>query len=220
MVQKYSAFSYISGNSFLHKCPCWIKILFIPVVNILFLFLPVYFCLSLIVVQLIFAFLLNFPVKQQLADLKPVIYYSFLLLVIEIFNCLFSTEVTFSQRFNFQTQKDTLFLLAKLFCMMQSASLVFKTSTSLQLREGIEKIELFIRKILHLKNKTSFTNAISMFLNFIPMVTKIWAQSQRAWFARGGKKSIKMYLTLLPVLFSVGMKKAWNTARAIEVRRL
>ena len=52
------------------------------------------------------------------------------------------------------------------------------------------------------------------------MVTKIWAQAQRAWFARGGKKSIKMYLTLLPVLFSVGMKKAWNTSRAIEVRSL
>ena len=199
---------------------CWIKILFIPVVNILFLFLPVYFCLSLIVVQLIFAFLLNFPVKQQLADLKPVIYYSFLLLVIEIFNCLFSTEVTFSQRFNFQTQKDTLFLLAKLFCMMQSASLVFKTSTSLQLRDGIETIELFVRKTFHLKNKSSFTNVIAMFLNFIPMVTKIWAQAQRAWFARGGKKAIKMYLTLLPVLFSVGMKKAWNTSRAIEVRSL
>ena len=57
-----------------------------------------------------------------------------------------------------------------------------------------------------------------MFLNFIPMVTKIWTQAQKAWFARGGKKSIKMYLSLLPVLFSVGMKKAWNTARAIESR--
>ena len=204
MAQKYSSFSYIRGNSFLHKCPCWIKTLFIPVISILFLFLPVYFCLSLIILQISIAFVLRFSFKQQLADLKPVIYYALLLFLMEIFTCIFST----------------LFLLAKLFCMMQSASLVFKTSTSLQLREGIEKIELFVRKILHLKNKTSFTNAISMFLNFIPMVTKIWAQAQKAWFARGGKKSIKMYLTLLPVLFSVGMKKAWNTSRAIEVRSL
>ena len=218
MAQKYSSFSYIRGNSFLHKCPCWIKILFIPVISILFLFLPVYFCLSLIILQISIAFVLKFSFKQQLADLKPVNYYALLLFLMEIFTCIFSKQATFSQRFNLQTQKDTLFLLAKLFCMMQSASLVFKTSTSLQVREGIEKIELFIRKILHLKNKTSFTNAISMFLNFIPMVTKIWAQAQKAWFARGGKKSIKMYLSLLPVLFSVGMKKAWNTARAIESR--
>ena len=218
MAQKYSAFSYISGNSFLHKCPSWIKILFIPVINILFLFLPAYFCLFLIILQISISFLLKFSFKQQLADLKPVIYYAFLLFLMEVFTCVFSEQATFVQRFNFQTQKESIFLLLKLFCMMQSASLVFKTSTSLQLRDGIEKIELFIRKILHLKEKTSFTNAISMFLNFIPMVTKIWAQTQKAWFARGGKKSVKMYLTLLPILFSVGMKKAWNTARAMEMR--
>ena len=129
MAQKYSAFSYISGNSFLHKCPTWIKILFIPVINILFLFLPIYFCLSLIIVQFIISFLLKFTVKQQLADLKPVIYYSFLLLLMEIFTCIFSAQADFAQRFNFQTQKDSIFLLLKLFCMMQSASLVFKTST-------------------------------------------------------------------------------------------
>lgn len=218
MAQKYSAFSYISGNSFLHKCPSWIKILFIPVINILFLFLPAYFCLFLIILQISISFLLKFSFKQQLADLKPVIFYAFLLFLMEVFTCIFSEQATFVQRFNFQTQKESIFLLLKLFCMMQSASLVFKTSTSLQLRDGIEKIELCLRKILHLKEKTSFTNAISMFLNFIPMVTKIWAQTQKAWFARGGKKSVKMYLTLLPVLFSVGMKKAWNTACAMEVR--
>ncbi len=218
MAQKYSAFSYISGNSFLHKCPSWIKILFIPVINILFLFLPAYFCLFLIILQISISFLLKFSFKQQLADLKPVIFYAFLLFLMEVFTCIFSEQTSFTQRFNFQTQKESIFLLLKLFCMMQSASLVFKTSTSLQLRDGIEKIELCLRKTLHLKEKTSFTNAISMFLNFIPMVTKIWAQTQKAWFARGGKKSVKMYLTLLPVLFSVGMKKAWNTARAMEVR--
>lgn len=218
MAQKYSAFSYISGNSFLHKCPSWIKILFIPVINILFLFLPAYFCLFLIILQISISFLLKFSFKQQLADLKPVIYYAFLLFLMEVFTCVFSEQSTFAQRFNFQTQKESIFLLLKLFCMMQSASLVFKTSTSLQLRDGIEKIELCLRKTLHLKEKTSFTNAISMFLNFIPMVTKIWAQTQKAWFARGGKKSVKMYLTLLPILFSVGMKKAWNTARAMEMR--
>jgi len=93
---------------------------------------------------------------------------------------------------------------------MQSASLVFKTSTSLELREGIGTI---------FGQKSLFTNAISMFLNFIPMVAKIWEQSKRAWFARGGKHNIKMYTTLMPVLFSVGMKKAYNAARAVSIRK-
>ena len=57
-----------------------------------------------------------------------------------------------------------------------------------------------------------------MFLNFIPMLAQIWEQSKKAWQARGGKKGVKMYGVLLPVLFSVGMKKAYNQARAIFVR--
>lgn len=113
---------------------------------------------------------------------------------------------------------ETLFLLVKLFCVMQSASLVFKTSTLLQLREGIGSIEETIRKIFHLKQRNTFTNILSMFLNFVPMLAQIWEQSKKAWKARGGKAGIKMYAVLLPVLFSIGMKKAYNQARAIAIR--
>ena len=59
-----------------------------------------------------------------------------------------------------------------------------------------------------------------MFLNFIPLVSKIWEQSKKAWLARGGKNFVKMYLALLPVLFSVGMKKAYNMSRAIAIRQI
>ena len=77
------------------------------------------------------------------------------------------------------------------------------------MRDGIAKI---------CGQKSAFTNAIYMFVNFIPMVSRIWEESQRAWFARGGKKSLRMYMTLLPILFSVGMKKAYNAARAVTIR--
>lgn len=150
--------------------------------------------------------------------MKPVFYYAFLLVMMEIFSCIFSKEITFAARFNWECQKDSVFLLLKLFCMMQSVSLVFKTSTSLELRMGIETIERFCRRILHLKDKTVFTNAVSMFLNFIPLVSRVWNQAENAWLVRGGKKSVKMYVTLIPVLFSVGMKKAYNTARAMQIR--
>lgn len=92
---------------------------------------------------------------------------------------------------------------------MQTSSLVFKTSTSLEMREGISKI---------FGRKSTITNAISMFLNFLPMVSKIWQQSKKVWKARGGKNGIKMYFILLPVLFSVGMKKAYSLAKAVQIR--
>ena len=108
--------------------------------------------------------------------------------------------------------------MIKIFSVLQSASLVFKTSTSLELREGIWTIEKHVRKMFHLKEKNLVTDAVSLFLNFIPMVSKIWEQSKRAWLARGGRKGVIMYLRLLPVLFFVGMKKAYNAARAVSIR--
>lgn len=232
-------FSYKSGSSFLHRTPAWIKLLFIPLINILFLCLPAYFALGLILIQFVVAFCLRFSVKEQLADVKPVLYYAVLLygfkLILWIISFAGAMNVTEgtdpSAVDSFFTQgavslvsffsifdSETFFLLVKLFCVMQSASLVFKTSTLLQLREGIGLIESTVRKFLHLKKQNSFTNVISMFLNFIPMLAQIWEQSKKAWIARGGKKGIKMFGVLLPVLFSVGMKKAYNQARAISIR--
>lgn len=215
---KYSMFAYKKGNSFLHRCPAWIKLLVIPVVNILFLCLPIYSALSLILFQFILAFVLGFTLREQLTDLKPVFYYAFFVLFMDLIMALGKGNFDFAAIFSWDYQRESVFLLVKIFCVMQSASLVFKTSTSLELREGIGKIESAIRKFLHAKNKNSFTDAISLFLNFIPMVSKIWEQSKRAWIARGGKTGVKMYLTLLPVLFSVGMKKAYNSARALSIR--
>lgn len=218
MVKKYSAFSYKAGDSFLHKCPAWIKILFIPVMNILFLCLPIYFALGLIAVQFVIACVLRFTLREQLADLKPVLWYAAFVLLMDVLMCCGSGKFNFAEVFSWNNQKETVFLLVKIFSVLQSASLVFKTSTSLEMREGIWTIEKAVRKFLHLKEKNIVTDTVSMFLNFIPMVSKIWEQSVRAWVARGGKKGVKMYLKLLPVLFFVGMKKAYNAARAMEVR--
>ena len=80
-------------------------------------------------------------------------------------------------------------------------------------------MELAVRKLFHCKRETSFAQAVSLFICFIPQVSKNWQQAERAWKARGGRKSLRMFLVLLPVFFSVGMKQAYNTARAISVRQ-
>lgn len=222
MAVKYSAFSYKSGNSFVHKCPAWIKILFIPFFSICTFCLPPEISCGLVGIQFILAFYLQFSIKEQFADLKPVIYYAFLL--------TFTKAVSFAAQFflnridavNFSLAQffdyETFAMLLKLFCIMQLSSIIFKTSTSLEIRGGIGIIESSIRRFFHLKPENSFTDTISMFVNFIPMVSKNWQQSERAWKARCGKKSLKMYIVLIPVLFSVGMKQAYNTARAVSAR--
>ena len=86
-------------------------------------------------------------------------------------------------------------------------------------------MELAVRRALHLKpivdgrQNAPVAQAVSLFICFIPQVSKNWQQTERAWKARGGKKSLRMFAVLLPVFFSVGMKQAYNTARAISVRQ-
>lgn len=213
--QKYSAFSYKSGNSFVHRCPAWIKILFIPLFSLCTFYLPPVFSVFLIILQFSLARYLKFSAKEMVADLKPILYYFFLLAFTKV---LIWAGSGFSEHPSLDWQ--TCIMLLKLFCLMQLASIVFKTSTSLELREGISLIESKCRKFLHLREKNTLTDTISLFVNFIPMVSKNWQQAERAWKARGGKKSLKMYFTLIPVLFSVGMKQAYNSARAICAREI
>ncbi len=215
-----SLFNYKIGNTFLHRCPVWCKLLFIPVISILAFCLSPQFCLALIIIQFILALLLHFSFLEIISDLRPVYFYFLILLLVEIFSLLFDifpfiTQSDFNsiksiliKHFSWERQKSTVFMLMKILCLFQTTSLLFKTSTQLQIKECLEKIKLL----------SGFAFVLSMFINFIPMTSKMWTQIKKAWFARGGKKGIKMYVTLLPVLFSVGMKKAWNMSRAIEAR--
>lgn len=215
--QKYSLFSYKPGNSFLHKCPAIVKIFLIPALSVcVFKFSPV-FCFFLILFQTIIAFAVKFSVKEQIADLKPIIFYAVLLIFARIVSFLLNSS-DFSFVEFVKSEKANAIMLLKLFCTVQSASLFFKTSTSLEIRSGIEKIETFVRKIFCLKKSNNLTNAISLFVMFIPLVSKNWQQAKKAWISCGGKTNLKMYAILLPVLFSVGIKQAYNAAKAVVIR--
>ena len=232
-----TAFSYKQGSSFLHRCPACVKILLIPIISVGIFYLPPYFAVTLIALQTLVSFLLHFTLREQVRDLKAVFYYAVFLIFVKIIGNLLAAISTGSLA-SFEvsafpqalldflvSEKETWLLLLKLFCIIQTASLIFKTSTSLQIREGLEVIELSVRRALHLKpNVDGRPNApvaqtVSLFICFIPQVSKNWQQAERAWKARGGKKSLRMFAVLLPVFFSVGMKQAYNTARAISVRQ-
>ena len=209
--------SYKQGTSFLHRCPAWIKILVIPAVSIAAFYLPPVFALCILALQTLVSFVLRFTVREQLADLRPVIYYAVLLFIAKLIGsaAVVISGGSFYWKDFIISEKETWLLLLKLFCVMQSASLVFKTSTSLQIREGLEKIEITITR----KKKAPVAQTLSIFICFIPQVSKNWQQATRAWKARGGKKSLRMLVVLLPVFFSVGMKQAYNSARAISIRQ-
>lgn len=226
----YSAFSYKAGTSFVHRMKAWKKILFIPVFNILIFSLDLRVAAIFILLQFVLFFCLRFTLREQLADLVPVLWYGIFLYLLGILGGTFARYgQELEQNPDFLASlwesciatvydRKTHSLVLKFLACNQSASLMFKTSTSLELKEGIESIEIAIRRFLPVKKEPSFSMVISMFINFIPAVFKIWSQLKRAWLARNGRVTVTMYLVLFPVLFSVGLKYASDTARAILSR--
>lgn len=193
---------YKKGESFIHKAPPHIKILCVPILSIIHILVPPAVSLAILAIQTIVFFAIGFKVKDLLSDMRPVLYYAVLL--------VFFNAVSFAFSRTWDMDISTLFVLIRLFAMMQCASILFRSSTVLQLREGIARL---------FGANSSITSAISMLLAFIPMLSRIYNQSQKAYLARGGKKGIAMALKLLPILFSVGMKKAYNMAKAITIRQ-
>ena len=221
--QKSIAFSYISGTSFIHKMSAWIKILFVPAWSITLFALPPIAAAITIVPIAILSLVIGFKPKDIFSDARPVIYYALLLSFFGILSYLMAcatgaASFSASDALKSLINEETAFMLIKLLCAIQCASIMFRTSTSLEIREGFETIEKRIRKILGLKDKGTLSNTLSLFLCFIPMVFSLWEQSKRAWTARGGKQNLSMYRVLFITLFSVGLKKAYNTARAVAIR--
>lgn len=225
---KYSSFSYKAGNSFLHRMPAWIKIIAVPVMSAAVFSLPPCVSIALIALQFILASFLRFSLREQFRDLKFVIYFAFFLYFTAFigFFCAdfiggktgFLSALVLSAGRTFRNSA-TAFMLLKLLCVMQTSSVVFKTTTSLEMREGVGAIESAVRRFLHLRQENTLTDLFSFTLYFIPLMFKIWSQLETAWKARLGKSGPKMFTALLPSLFSVGMKSAFNAARAVMIRR-
>lgn len=225
-MQNYSAFSYKAGTSLVHRLPAFVKLIFIPLFNIFVFSFDWHFACVFIVLQFLLFCFLKFTLYDQIKDLTPVLWYAVFMYFINVFSFIFMEfqNLSFLENLIASVKKSfldekTFSLIAKFFACNQSASLMFKTSTSLEIKEGIETLELFIRKYLPVKKEAKFALSVSMFINFIPAVFKIWSLLKRAWFARGGKVGLKMYLSLFPLWFSVGLKYALDSAKAISIRQ-
>ena len=179
-------FSYRQGTSILHKMPALLKIPLLFILN------------ALALVCTVCARYAGFSFKQQLYDLKPVAGYALLLLCAHALSEALGTPSDIGALGAF---------VLKLICAVQTTSLFFNTTTSLELKQALEKI-------LPKTAAISFT----LFLVFIPLLFSVWAQAQRAWKARAGKNGIKKLFVLLPVFISLSFYKAQNLFYSLQNR--
>ena len=124
-------FSYRQGTSILHKMPALLKIPLLFILNALVFFLPAAYCVSYALVCTVCARYAGFSFKQQLYDLKPVAGYALLLLCAHALSEALGTPGDIGALGAF---------VLKLICAVQTTSLFFNTTTSLELKQALEKI--------------------------------------------------------------------------------
>jgi len=202
MVISNSVFKYKTIKGSLHKVPAIIKLL---------LLLPLsFFCMSLpslwlgigILLCVLAAFICGLSLQDQITDFKPVFFYALLMYALSVFsNLIDNFSMPVNQFFTlFIPNLEYLRITLRLVLIVQISALLFRTTSSLEIREVV-RLEI-----------------LSLFLSFIPEIFKIWTSVNTAWKARGGKEGLGKIKTLMFVLISLSFEKAALKANALQAR--
>jgi len=230
MVMRQAVFKYKTVKGPLHRLPAMAK---------LFILLPLSgFCMSVspawlgagIILLTLTAFLCGFTLREQLTDLKPAALYAFLMYTLSVFstslenlNNMPSQDMAFAALI---PREDFLRIALSLAVVLQLSALLFRTTSSVEIREGLLAIERFIRRAFsrlpllgkQVSVRPRFAQNITLFLCFIPEIFQIWSSIDMAWKARGGKQGWARVKVLCFALISLSFEKAALKAKALEAR--
>jgi biotin transport system permease protein len=198
-----TVFKYKTIKGPLHKVPAIIKLLLLLPLSFFCMSLPPFWLGTGIIFCVIVSFICGLSLQEQLTDLKPAFYYAILMYILSVF-----TNLTGNFRlvhFNESVKAliphyEYLRITLRLALIVQISSLVFRTTSALEIREAV-RLEI-----------------ITVFLCFIPEIFKIWASVNFAWKARGGKEGMLKIKTVIFVLISLCFEKAALKAKALEAR--
>jgi len=94
-----------------------------------------------------------------------------------------------------------------------AGTLLFSVTTPYEIRKSLFRLESF----LHIE-KLNLSLYISLMLGFLPQFFEVWEDLCLAWKSRGGKKNLSFIVTLIPLAIERMMRKAAETATAMEAR--
>ena len=231
---KEAIFSYNKRDSIIHKTPAIVKLLILFCVPLITYFTPLVYHAGLFALAIILVLLAKIPLKSFLRDLRPIIYYCIFILIIDVLTILLfdktpmpisaelsaELEESVSPTLNFFSilkEKGNFLLMSRLVVSMAYTCIFFRTTSHLEMRQSLEKIESCIT-FGH--SKLTFSKAFALFLNFLPQLFAIWNSLDLAWRARGGKRTVHKIIALLPVFISLSLKKANQTLLALKNRCL
>jgi len=202
-------FKYKTIKGPLHKAPALLKLILLLPLSVLCAALPSLWLIAGIFTAIITAFLSGITMREQLTDMKPVVFYALLMYSLSVFSGLFTF---FTDRNLFLNSSNSIFavfiphpdflqLALRLTLIVQFSALFFRTTSSLEIREAVR------------------LDIITLFLCFIPEIFETWTRINLTWKARGGKNGFNKIKTLSFLLISISFQKAFLKSKALEARK-
>ena len=217
-----AVFRYKTIKGPLHKLPAMLKLFLLLPLCVLFIYIPYTWLIAGIITSALTALLCGFTLREQLTDFKPAAFYAVFMYAVSVSSVIIENWQTMPLRplaeAALMPRPDFLRVSLRLVLIVQLSALFFRTVSSAELREGLTAMEQFIRRILKAPAQACFSQAVCLFLCFIPEIFETWAGISLAWKARGGREGLTKIKTLVFVLISISFEKAAVKAKAIEAR--
>lgn len=209
--------SYQKRNSLIHRTPALLKLLALLGIAVALYLTGLEIQGILFAVSLVAVLISSISFKDFLNDLKPVTFYGLFIAVVEVVGAmLYGGNLWESFGDGMWKTNSSVLLVSRLVVAMSYTSLFFRTTSNLEIRQSLERVELAV-SFGH--SRLSFSRAFALFLNFLPQLFAIWTGLDKTWKARCGKRGIRKIIVLLPVFIALSMKKANDTLMSLKNRR-
>jgi len=228
-----AVFRYKTEKGPLHRLPAALKLFLLLPLSIFCMSLPSAFLCVGIIVLAVLAFLCGFSPHEQLTDLKPAAFYAALMYGLSLFSLL--PQWLAEPQTGGEAPRLAVLLLPRpgflrislrLVLIVQISALLFRSTSSLELRDSVGEVERFVRQRIsrlpllgkRIAPRPCFAHGMALFLSFIPEVFETWKQINLAWQGRAGKQGPQKIKTLVFVLISLSLEKAAVKANALAAR--
>ena len=209
--------SYQKRNSLIHRTPALMKLLALLGIAVALYLTGLEIHGILFAVSLVAVLISSISFRDFLHDLKPVAFYILYIEVVEVVGAmLYGGNLWESFGDGMWKTNSSVLLVSRLVVAMSYTSLFFRTTSNLEIRQSLERVELAV-SFGH--SRLSFSKAFALFLNFLPQLFAIWTGLDKTWKARCGKRGIRKIIVLLPVFIALSMKKANDTLMSLRNRR-
>lgn len=216
MKRHSSLFSYRNADSFVHRIPAWIKLLFLMTVTFrIFSSGSEFTVWTRVVFYLVLCLLLWLLAKTPISSLFRLKFLVFL-----------ATFMITASLLNHTGIKNDLLYISRFFVTMMASTVVFETTSRLELLDFFSNAENTVSRIIPPLKKLNLSLIFAVSLTFIPEIFSCWSRvllsaSARTQVNSKGKRvfSPGTYTTALGAFFLSMLHYAEDVRMAIQNRR-